>query len=284
MSGITEILVSKIDPKSEVNVRRLGIEDNVEQVKSSIQKHGYWRDQPIVVRPHPDPASGFEFQHITGQCRLKACLELGMLEIPAVVEDISDEEAIQRSWGENEHRGELLMSDKTYWANYFYNRYRGDMHETREAIELAAKFLNVTVDTVRDYLGLALLPEEVIKMADSKLITKDQAEAIMKNTHDPSSFDESQQKMIERASWLQQQPSREGRTFAVEALNELTHDAAIKELNGYVMDKFEDIKRKVDIVIPTQLYDDLLKWGERRGVEDKSIIINLMIAETLRDG
>ena len=82
MSEVKQILVSTIDPKSAVNVRRLGIADNVERVKSSIQEHGYWPDQPIVVRSHPNPASGYEFQHITGQCRLKACLETGAVGNP----------------------------------------------------------------------------------------------------------------------------------------------------------------------------------------------------------
>ena len=285
MSEVKQILVSTIDPKSAVNVRRLGIADNVERVKSSIQEHGYWPDQPIVVRPHPDPVSGYEFQHITGQCRLKACLELELSEIPAVVvEDISDEEAIRRSWGENEHRTDLLMSDKAYWADYFYQHYKGNGYTGKEALELAAKFLGVKYGSVVDYFRLSILPEEVMTLVDQSFITKDQAGLIVKNTHDASHFDGSQQKMIERASWLQQQPSREGRTFAAEAMNELNREATIEDLSNYVMEKFEAIKLKVDVVIPTQLYDNFLKWGERHGVEDKSIIINLMIAESLRDG
>lgn len=284
MSEVKQVSISKIDPKSEVNVRRSGIDDNVERVKSSIQEHGYWPDQPIVVRPHPDPESGFEFQHITGQCRLRACAELGLSEIPAIIENISDEEAIQRSWGENEHRGELLMSDKAYWANYFYQRYRGNGYTGKEALDLAAKFLGVKHGAVMDYFGLSVLPDEAMELVDKNFITKNQAVAIVKNSYDQLRPENSAQKMIERANWIQQQPSTEGKKFAVEALNELKHHATIAELNQHVMEKFESIKRKVDIVIPTQLYDELLKWGESRGVEDKSIIINLMIAETLRDG
>ena len=286
MSEVKQILVSKIDPKSEVNVRRLGIADNVELVKSSIQKHGYWPDQPIVIRPHPEAASEYEFQHITGQCRLRACIELKLTEIPAVVEEeISDEGAIQRSWGENEHRGELLMSDKAYWADYFYKHYKGNGHTGKDALKLAAQFLGVKdILTVQRYFRLSVLPDEVMTLVDQKLITSDQAGAIVKNTYVIAHFDESQRKMIERANWIQQQPSSEGRKFAVEALNELKHDATIKELNENVMDKFDEIKHKIDIVIPTKMYDELLKWGESHGVEDKSIIVNLMIAEALKGG
>lgn len=286
MSEVTQVLVSKIDPKSEVNVRRLGIADNVERVKSSIQKHGYWPDQPIVVRPHPDSASEYEFQHITGQCRLRACIELGLTDIPAVVEDnVSDEEAIRRSWGENEHRGELLMSDKAYWADYFYKSYKGNGYTGKEALDLAAKFLGVKDSkTVQKYFRLSMLPDEVMELVDSNLITQDQAGAIVVNTYDASHYDESQQKMIDRAAWLQQQPSQEGRRFAIEAMNELKHAASIEELSNYVMEKFEEIKLMVDVVIPPSLYDNFLQWGNNRGLEDKSIIMSHMIAETLRDG
>ena len=55
MSSVQNIKVGRIDSDSEINVRRQGIEQNVEKVKASIQQHGYWPDQPIIVRPHPDP-------------------------------------------------------------------------------------------------------------------------------------------------------------------------------------------------------------------------------------
>lgn len=41
MSEITPIDIGKIDPNSSVNVRRLGIDENVEKVKDSIARHGY---------------------------------------------------------------------------------------------------------------------------------------------------------------------------------------------------------------------------------------------------
>ena len=85
MSPVQNIKVGHIDPDSEINVRRQGIEQNVEKVKASIQQHGYWPDQPIIVRPHPDPKSEYDYQHVTGQCRLKACLAIGLEEIPAFV-------------------------------------------------------------------------------------------------------------------------------------------------------------------------------------------------------
>jgi uncharacterized protein YcgL (UPF0745 family) len=44
MSSVQNIKVGRIDSDSEINVRRQGIEQNVEKVKASIQQHGYWPD------------------------------------------------------------------------------------------------------------------------------------------------------------------------------------------------------------------------------------------------
>lgn len=97
MSTIQTIDVNRIDPDSTINVRRQGVDDNVQKVKESIQQHGYWPDQPIIIRPHPDPKSEYDYQNVTGQCRLKACLALGLEEIPAFILELNDDEAIQRS-------------------------------------------------------------------------------------------------------------------------------------------------------------------------------------------
>ena len=108
MNTVQMIDLTAIDPDSTINVRRQGVEENVEKVKASIQQHGYWPDQPIIVRPHPDSNSTYDYQNVTGQCRLKACLALGLEEIPAFIDELDDNEAIQRSWLENEIRGGSL--------------------------------------------------------------------------------------------------------------------------------------------------------------------------------
>ena len=154
MSLVQNIKIGCIDPDSEVNVRRQGIEQNVEKVKASIQQHGYWPDQPIIVRPHPNPASAYDYQHVTGQCRLKACVEIGLEEIPAFILELNDDEAIQRSWLENEVRGDLTYSDRTYWTERIFKRYSGEGYTAEEAIELAAKYLGKKPDTVMRYYSL----------------------------------------------------------------------------------------------------------------------------------
>lgn len=281
MHTIQTIDVNRIDPDSPINVRRQGVDENVEKVKASIQQHGYWPDQPIIVRPHPDNNSKYDYQNVTGQCRLKACLALGMADIPAFILELDDDEAIQRSWLENEIRGDLAPSDKAYWTEKIYKRFNGSGYTADEAIELAAKYLGVTVQTVVGYYRLVSLPETVKEMVDKGILTQKLANAIVLHTYDRYRFKQSQKTMEERASWILNL-DRDNREHAVRALQRLGHKASITELTAEVVRISKDSRRVVEYAIPLELYDDLMEWGQERGLENESEIIGRMVGESLR--
>lgn len=283
MSEVKQIKVSHIDPNSKINVRRQSIEQNVEKVKSSIQEHGYWPDQPIIVRPHPDSESQYDYEHVTGQCRLKACLGLGLEEIPAFILELNDAQAIQRSWLENEVRGDLTYTDRAYWVERIYKRYSGEGYTGQEALELAAKYLGVKVPTAMSYYTLSALPEDLKQMADQGSLPSGIAVAIVKNTHDASHFEQAQEMMRERASWILGL-DRDKRKHAVKGLKGLGHKASIADLNAYVKEKISESSRVVQYAIPGDLHDELLQWGKSRGLEDESIIIGHMVTDVLKRG
>lgn len=281
MSTVQTIDVNRIDPNSTINVRRQGVEENVEKVKTSIQQHGYWPDQPIIVRPHPDSGSGYDYQNVTGQCRLKACLALGLDEIPAFILKLNDDEAIQRSWLENEMRGDLTYSDRAYWTEKIYKRYSGDGYTGQEALELAAKYLGVKVPTVMDYYTLSVLPEDLKQMVDQKILRSKTAVSIVRSTYDEARFRQSQAAMKERASWILGL-DRDARKHAVKALEQLGHRASIADLTAFVTRKINESSRVVEYVIPNELYDELVEWGQQRGLDDVETIVGHMVAESLR--
>lgn len=281
MSTIQVIEVNRIDPDSTINVRRTGVEENVEKVKASIQEHGYWQDQPITVRAHPDSKSKYEYQNVTGQCRLKACLSLGLETIPAHIVELNDDEAIQRSWLENEVREDLPFSDRAYWTERIYNRYNGDGHTSGEAIELAAKYLGVGVPTVIRYYSLAALPPDVKDMVDKKSLDIKYAVPIVRNTYDGARVKQSQEAMSKRASWFVSL-DRDSREHAVKALQQLGHSASIADLNANVSKRRKDSRRVIQYEIPTELYDELLQWGVERGLDNEEQIVAKMVGEALK--
>lgn len=281
MTSVQNISLQDIDPDSTINVRRQGVEDNVEKVKVSIRDHGYWPDMPIVVRPHPDSKSPFQYEHVTGQCRFKACLDLGLEEIPAFVFDLSDEQAIQRSWLENEARGDLTYSDRAYWTERIYKQFNGDGYTSDEALQKAADFLGVTTQTVMRYYTLVRLPEDLKESVDQKILPNRHAVEIVRNTYDAARPDQSDEKMRERASWLLGL-DRDSREHGIDALKSQGHGASIADLNKQVMEKAEAAGLVVQYAIPRELHGRLLEWGEARGLESEDVIIAHMVAQTLQ--
>lgn len=281
MTTVQNISISAIDPKSTINVRRQGVEENVEKVKTSIQAHGYWPDMPIVVRPHPVSESDYDYEHVTGQCRFKACSELGMEEIPAFVFNLSDDEAIQRSWLENEARGDLTYSDRAYWTERIYKKYAGAGHTSDEALAKAAEYLGVGTQTVMRYYALVELPEDLKEMVDQGILSNGHAVAIVRNTYDRARREQSQEKMRDRTSWLLGL-DRDNREHAVKALQNLGHGATIADLNKYVGERTDKDRRTVQYAIPQELHESLLEWGKARGLEDTTTIVSHMIADVLR--
>ena len=281
MTSVQNISLQDIDPESTINVRRQGVQDNVEKVKMSIQAHGYWPDMPIVVRPHPDSQSPYQYEHVTGQCRFKACMELELQEIPAFVFDLTDDQAIQRSWLENEARGDLTYTDRAYWTERIFKQFSGDGYTADEALQKAADFLGVKEQTARRYYTLIVLPEDLKESVDQGILPNRYAIEIVRNTYDAARRDQSNAKMRERASWLLGL-DRDAREHAINALRSQGHGASIADLNKQVLEKTKEAGRVVQYAIPRELHDRLLEWGKERGLEGEEVIVAHMVAETLR--
>lgn len=281
MSTVQNIQTGSIDPDSTVNVRLRGVNENVEKVKNSIEKFGYWPEYPIVVRPHPDPGSGYEYEHVTGQCRFKACLASGVAEIPAFVLDLSDDEAIQRSWGENEARGDLAFSDKSHWVEKIFKKYSGDGNTATEALDLAARYLGVSVQTAMNYYTLAVLPEDLKDMVDRGVLPTAVARNIVKNTYNAARVPESQQIMRERAGWYGDL-NREHRKYAEDALKNCGHNDSVESLNVRIKDKVAASELVVEYKIPGELHSELLRWGKGRGLEKEHEIVAQMVVDAIK--
>jgi ParB/RepB/Spo0J family partition protein len=70
--------------------RPLGLDrDKIDQLKALISQYGYQSSQPLVVR-----TLGDKYQIIKGEHRYIACVELGFTEIPCVVQEMDDTEAL----------------------------------------------------------------------------------------------------------------------------------------------------------------------------------------------
>ncbi len=93
--GVNDVVPNQRQPRQVVDGEKLG------ELAGSIKEHGVV--QPIVVRPLDDG----KYEIIAGERRWRACLELGMQKIPAVIREYGDLEAAAVALIENVQRENL---------------------------------------------------------------------------------------------------------------------------------------------------------------------------------
>ncbi len=148
---VQEIPTDKIDV-SKFNTRKdleAGNEDStITNLADSISSQG-------LLNPPTVRQNGSRYELIAGQRRYLACRTLGWKTIPCFVRnDLSDEEATAVSLVENVHRAEMNPIDK---ATAFQELCK---HHSKD-VKKVAKETGIGVQTIRRYLDLLELPEEL---------------------------------------------------------------------------------------------------------------------------
>lgn len=139
--NISEINPSKLQPRQEINLEKL------EELVASIKEKGVI--QPVLVRPKD---SAYEL--IAGERRLRAAKRLGFTQVPAIIRDVEDVEALQLSLIENIQREELNPLEEAQ----AYQQLIKDFGFSQEKI---ARALGKNPSSVSNTLRLLKLPEEI---------------------------------------------------------------------------------------------------------------------------
>src|SRR5438046_7839541 len=100
--AIADIRPNPYQPRRDVDPGAL------EELQASIRKAGLL--QPVVVRPAPGGARGFEL--IAGERRMRACQALGWEKIPAVKREVDDRTVLTLALVENLQRDDLSPVDE----------------------------------------------------------------------------------------------------------------------------------------------------------------------------
>lgn len=147
-----------------LNVRKR-ISD-LKELKDSIRSVGLL--QPIIVRP-----AGDLFEVVVGQRRFLACKELGWKEIPAVVREMSDKEALELSLTENIQIESLDPLERAEGVKSLLDLYQSEGIPKGKAIEIVAKTVGKHPNTIRDWLRLLRTTEAVKEMIRERKIDVD---------------------------------------------------------------------------------------------------------------
>jgi ParB family chromosome partitioning protein len=139
------------------------------ELASSIREHGVL--QPILVRPRDDG----RYQLIAGERRWRASRIAGMATIPALVEDIDDDTALEISIIENLQREDISVLDEAA----MYDRM---IREHGYSIRKLAEKLGKDKGYLENRLRLADAPPEIRELVSLRKDTLSHAYELMKVT------------------------------------------------------------------------------------------------------
>jgi ParB family chromosome partitioning protein len=164
--GVRNIGVERIVPNPQQP--RMAIDQvTLDELSASIREHGVL--QPILVRPLEDG----EFQLIAGERRWRASKAAGLATIPALVEEIDDDTALEISIIENLQREDLSPLDEAA----MYDRM---VREHGYSVRRLAQKLGKDKGYLENRLRLADAPDEVRELVSLRKDTLSHAYELMK--------------------------------------------------------------------------------------------------------
>ena len=101
-TSAVKLKIMDIEPNRD-QPRKIFDEDALAELADSIAKHGVI--QPLLVRPMPDGS----YQLVAGERRWRASRMAGLTEVPVVIKELSDDEAMALALIENLQREDLKL-------------------------------------------------------------------------------------------------------------------------------------------------------------------------------
>ena len=157
--------LAEIEP-DKAQPRKHFAPESLAELAQSIQQHGVL--QPITVRPNP--AGGYQI--IAGERRWRAAREAGLTEIPAVVREVSDAEAMELALIENLQREDLNPVEEAFG-------YQQLIESCGLTQEQAAQRVAKSRPAVANALRLLALPAEVLQYLRGGKLSAGHARAIL---------------------------------------------------------------------------------------------------------
>ena len=164
--GVRNVDVERITPNPE-QPRLVFDATSLEELAASIREHGVL--QPILVRP----LDGGDYQLIAGERRWRASKAAGLETIPALVEEIDDDTALEISIIENLQREDLSPLDEAA----MYDRM---VRDHGYSVRRLAQKLGKDKGYLENRLRLADAPEEIRELVSLRKDTLSHAYELLK--------------------------------------------------------------------------------------------------------
>ncbi len=172
--GTEEIKIDKIHPFKDHPFKVVD-DEKMEELVESIKLNGIL--SPVLVRP--DNKGGYEM--ISGHRRMHAALLIGLEELPAIVREMSDDEATIVMVDSNVQREEILPSERAFAMKMKMDvmRRQGTRTDLTSATEwrksetaaIVGEEFGMGKSQVKKYIRLTELIPELLQMVDEKQVS-----------------------------------------------------------------------------------------------------------------
>ncbi len=171
LSGAERVVVRKI-PLAQIGVnpdqpRKTFNESDLADLSASIREKGVL--QPILLRS----VSGrpYSYEIVAGERRFRASKMAGLTEIPALVKNLADDNAMEIALIENVQRENLNpMEEAAAYVNL--------MTKCKYTMEDVSRLIGKSESYIRNFLRLNSLPDSVKKMVEQGELSASHARAI----------------------------------------------------------------------------------------------------------
>jgi len=160
---------------NRANPRRDFDSDQLDELTSSIREKGVM--QPLLVRPTTDPN---QFEIIAGERRWRAAQRAGLHDVPVVVREVDDKEALELAIIENVQRVDLNPLEEAQGYEQLIEQFS---YTQQDLAQVIGKSRSHVANTLR----LLKLPREVRDMVTNGLLTAGHARTLI-TAEDPAAI------------------------------------------------------------------------------------------------
>jgi len=163
------IIANRANPRRDFDAAQL------EELTNSIREKGVM--QPLLVRPTSDPN---QFEIIAGERRWRAAQRAGLHDVPVVVREVDDKEALELAIIENVQRVDLNPLEEAQGYGQLIDQFD---YTQQDLAQVIGKSRSHVANTLR----LLKLPEDVRGMVASGTLTAGHARTLI-TAEDPASL------------------------------------------------------------------------------------------------
>ena len=164
-TSAVKLKIMDIEPNRD-QPRKIFDEDALAELADSIAKHGVI--QPLLVRPMPDGS----YQLVAGERRWRASRMAGLTEVPVVIKELSDDEAMALALIENLQREDLNAIEEAQGIKALMDTLSLTQDE-------AAERVGKSRPAVANALRLLKLPDSVIVLVSAGKLSPGHARALL---------------------------------------------------------------------------------------------------------